>query len=154
MDASYAEQTDIGSEIDCVDIDECRIPSSGSSLFATDCKANSYCINMHGSYECVCNEGLGNSNSKQYSVLLTPIFLITGGFLKCPKKYVQEIFCTWWHLHKFLKCPKIEQFQFFSFFSVRKLITCLIFEMPHFFKLKIFKSIQTNIDSKVSHFKN
>ena len=69
VDASYAEQTDIGSEIDCVDIDECRIPSAGLSLFATDCKANSYCINMHGSYECVCNEGLGNSNSKQYSIV-------------------------------------------------------------------------------------
>ena len=40
----------------------------------------------------------------------------TGWYLKCPKKYVEEIFCTWWHLQKILKCPKIEQFQFFSFF--------------------------------------
>ena len=50
----------------------------------------------------------------------------------------------------------------FLIFSVRKLITCLIFEMSHFFKLEIFemphfriiRSIRTNIDSKMGHFKN
>ena len=61
VDASYRDETDIGSEVDCVDIDECRIPNPSTSLFGTDCKANSYCINTHGTYECVCNEGLSNS---------------------------------------------------------------------------------------------
>ena len=44
-----------------MDIDECRIPNPSTSLFGTDCKANSYCLNNHGSYDCVCNEGSGYS---------------------------------------------------------------------------------------------
>lgn len=75
VDASYRDETDIGSEVDCVDIDECRIPNPATSLFGTDCKTNSYCINTHGSYECICNEGLGHSISKVFesNFLIFPI---------------------------------------------------------------------------------
>ena len=59
---------DTGEDKDCVDIDECRIPNPATSLFGTDCKTNSYCINTHGSYECVCNEGLGYSISKVINI--------------------------------------------------------------------------------------
>ena len=34
--------------------------------------------------------------------------------MKCPKKNVNGDFDTWHHLHNFLKCPKIDQFQFGS----------------------------------------
>ena len=40
----------------------------------------------------------------------------TGGNLNCLKKHVQDIFFTWFHMHKILKCPKIEHFQFLSLF--------------------------------------
>ena len=40
----------------------------------------------------------------------------TRRYLKCPNKHIDEIFCMWWHFRKFLKCPKIEHFQFSSFF--------------------------------------
>ena len=60
----------------------------------------------------------------------------TGGYLKCPKKYVEDVFCTWWHMQKFLKCPKIEpiHFRFFPCFTVvfleiwcSKILKCPIF---------------------------
>ena len=82
--------------------------------------------------------------------MIRPYNDCTVGYLKWPKKYVEELFFTWWHLHKFLKCPKIEQFQFFLF-SIRKLITCLIFEMSHF---RNIGSIRTNMDSNMGHFQN
>ena len=29
-----------------------------------------------------------------------------------PRKHLKEYLCIWWHLHNFLKCPKIEEFHF------------------------------------------
>ena len=31
----------------------------------------------------------------------------TIGNIKCPKKYMKDKFCTWWHM--LFKCPKVEQ---------------------------------------------
>ena len=53
---------------------------------------------------------------------------------------------------KKFEMPQNRTVSVFHFFSVRNLITCLIFEMPHFFKLEIFEmphfrnigSIRTN----------
>ena len=36
----------------------------------------------------------------------------TRGTMKCPKKYVKDVFFTWGHMHFILKCPKIEDFHF------------------------------------------
>ena len=52
---------------------------------------------------------------------------------------------------KNFEMPQNRTISVFSLFSVRNLITCLIFEMPHF---RNIRSIRTNIDSKMGHFKN
>ena len=62
----------------------------------------------------------------------------------------------------FSEMPQNRTVSVFLFFSVRNLITCLIFEMPHFFKLEIFEMPHFRIDigsnasnvSKMGHFKN
>ena len=32
--------------------------------------------------------------------------------MKCPEKHVKDDFLMWWHLHIYLKCPKIQEFHF------------------------------------------
>ena len=44
------------------------------------------------------------------SIILFQAF--TRGTMKCPKKYVKDVFFTWGHMHFILKCPKIEDFHF------------------------------------------
>ena len=62
---------------------------------------------------------------------------------------MEEIFCTL-HLQKNLKCPKSEQFEFFSFFC-SKSDHVLFFEMPHF---RINIGSNASNDSKMGHLKN
>ena len=52
--------------------------------------------------------------SRIVSFLWNLIFLTgktsTGGIMQCPKKHVKDKLFTWWHMHFFSKCPKIEEF--------------------------------------------
>ena len=56
----------------------------------------------------------------------------TGGNLKCPKKHVKDIFFTWFVMHKILKCPKIEQFQFLSLFCSKSHHVSKLWNSPTF----------------------
>ena len=52
------------------------------------------------------------------------VSMSTGCSLKCPKKHVKDVFCTWRHIHFFLKYPKTEHIhsRFFSRFKIDHVI--------------------------------
>ena len=80
-------------------------------------------------------------------------YITYGGVLEMPQKVCGgDILHVMAFARNFWNAPKSNSFSF-SLFSVRKLNTCLIFEMPHFFKLEIFEMphFRMNIGSNASN---
>ena len=50
--------------------------------------------------------------------------------MKCPKKHVKDIFFTWFHMHKILRCLKIGEFHFRFLFSFKIDHVSIIWNAP------------------------
>ena len=57
--------------------------------------------------------------------------------MECPKKYVKDDFFMWWHLHFYLKCPKIEELNFRCFCCLKISHVIFIWNAPWFWKCDI-----------------
>ena len=67
---------------------------------------------------------------------------VTKGNMKCPKKHVKDDFVVWWHLHIYLKYPKIEEFYFRFLFCLKNWsrannMKCPTFLCPKYLKCPI-----------------
>ena len=46
-------------------------------------------------------------------------YILRGGLLKCPKKHVKDVVCTWWHLLENLEMPHNRTYSFLVFSRIK-----------------------------------